>query len=227
MWRWPREAGRGDLPAPHGARAEQCLDRVSLGARGWNKTRRQPLGALSGLPQSDEEIGCGLPAVACGLALHLRSPPARACRPPGPPRSPRGAARRFAAFDGPEVAGRPRAQRARVDQIGDTVQDLVLADHVVGLEHRTREHRLPVDGDALHLHQAQVQRPRIVDQAEPPLRRDAGAEIGPDLRGRMGGKDVAKRAPQSQALDLCLERSAVVDHMVGPQVTDPRFACGT
>jgi len=57
----------------------------------------------------------------------------------------------------------------------------VLSFHVVGLKDRAREHILPVRRDALDLDEPQVERLRIVDEAEAPLRRD---ELG-DLREMM------------------------------------------
>ena len=74
--------------------------------------------------------------------------------------------------DGPKTLIERGAQHALVDEVGDIVQQMVLADHVRGLERRAGEHRFPVDRNRLALEDGDVELRGIVDQAVFALRRD-------------------------------------------------------
>jgi hypothetical protein len=73
--------------------------------------------------------------------------------------------------DGAEVVGNCGADFASVDQPCNVVEECMLLRHVGGLQHRTREHRLPMDRHALAHQQCQFKR-LVVDQREPALRRN-------------------------------------------------------
>ena len=118
--------------------------------------------------------------------------------------------------DGAEVLSKRAAHAASVHELGHLVEQLVLALQVGGVEHRAREHELPVQRQAfgLELHHVE-RRGRIVDEADLALRREQLDELVPvpiGLREAGHVRDRVDLPAIDQPLHLRGQRLAVVDH---------------
>ena len=133
----------------------------------------------------------------------------------------------------PKVDGRDRAealgeggfQRARIHEARNLVEEPPLCFHVGGLEHRAREHELPVGRHALALEGYHVEALRIVDQREATLRRDQFGDLGHVLIG-VGGREHEARCAQSQRRDLGSDRLGVIDDVMGTELAAPGGGLG-
>ncbi len=117
------------------------------------------------------------------------------------------------------------AQGAGIDQVGDPLQQLALLGHVGGFEHAAGEHELPVEGGALALQHAHVERAEVVDHAEAALWGDAVAVLRIVLIG-VGQRGDQFDGLDTQRLQLRQQRLAVVDDVVRAQALDPFHALG-
>jgi len=92
------------------------------------------------------------------------------------------------------------AELPLVHHLGDLAQQLPSAGHVIGLEWGAREHHPPVWRKALAFEQGQVDRGRVTDRSEQPLRSDRLPRLRKVLLSVSQADGVVQRRPDALAV---------------------------
>jgi len=87
-------------------------------------------------------------------------------------------------IQGAEVLLHCIAQAPLVEKIGRLVQQIVLLDHVLGFEHRSRKHEFPMDRNTLAFEGHNIELLGVVDHRDMAFRGDSLSDRGPMLLGR-------------------------------------------
>jgi len=132
-------------------------------------------------------------------------------------------------IDGAEVLLHCMAQDPLVEQIGRLVQQIVLLDHVLGFEHGSRKHELPMERHTLAFEGHDVELLGIVDDRDMAFRGDGLSDRGPMVLGRRQACHHinGRKSGIDQRL---VQGPAVVDHDVSAHIRRPgpalRTRCG-
>jgi len=107
-------------------------------------------------------------------------------------------------IDRAEVLLHRMAQDPLVEKSGCLVQQIVLLDHVLGFEHGSGKHELPMDRHALAFEGHDIELFRVVDDRQMALRRDGFSDRGPMVAVRLATRStVANPASTSASFKGC------------------------
>lgn len=128
--------------------------------------------------------------------------------------------------DGAEVFTNRGRQHALINEIGYTIQHLMLLDHVWRLEQRTHKHYFPMQRNCLHLQRHYVEGFRIIDCSQLPLWAQNFDKLRQVNVGVGQTSNMANLA-DSQLLQLRKQGLAVINDVVSTQLFYPIAGLGT